>query len=222
MIPKNKFFLLIFFFVVFTTYNFNEQKQNFSIIFPIKEITIEGVHAFDLRKLKSELEFLRNTSLFFLKKKEITRVSDKYDFVSSVQLKKKYPNTLKISISENIPVATEINKKKKYYLTEKGEKINFIELKAFKNLPLIFGNHKNFSKFFFKLKKSNLNIGKIKALYYFDIGRWDILFKDERTIKLPKTNYENILAEIDMILNNPDFSQYKIFDYRIKDQLILE
>ena len=222
MILKNKFFLLIFFFVVFTTYNFNEQKQNFSIIFPIKEITIEGVHAFDLRKLKSELEFLRNTSLFFLKKKEITRVSDKYDFVSSVQLKKKYPNTLKISISENIPVATEINKKKKYYLTEKGEKINFIELKAFKNLPLIFGNHKNFSKFFFKLKKSNLNIGKIKALYYFDIGRWDILFKDERTIKLPKTNYENILAEIDMILNNPDFSQYKIFDYRIKDQLILE
>ena len=149
MILKNKFFLLIFFFVVFTTYNFNEQKQNFSIIFPIKEITIEGVHAFDLRKLKSELEFLRNTSLFFLKKKEITRVSDKYDFVSSVQLKKKYPNTLKISISENIPVATEINKKKKYYLTEKGEKINFIELKAFKNLPLIFGNHKNFSKFFF-------------------------------------------------------------------------
>jgi|TARA_B110000285_G_C15056028_1_gene579637 cell division septal protein FtsQ len=222
MILKNKFFLLTFFFVVFTTYNFNEQKQNFSIIFPIKEITIEGVHAFDLRKLKSELEFLRNTSLFFLKKKEITRVSDKYDFVSSVQLKKKYPNTLKISISENIPVATEINKKKKYYLTEKGEKINFIELKAFKNLPLIFGNHKNFSKFFFKLKKSNLNIGKIKALYYFDIGRWDILFKDERTIKLPKTNYENILAEIDMILNNPDFSQYKIFDYRIKDQLILE
>ena len=222
MILKNKFFLLTFFFVVFTTYNFNEQKQNFSIIFPIKEITIEGVHAFDLRKLKSELEFLRNTSLFFLKKKEITRVSDKYDFVSSVQLKKKYPNTLKISISENIPVATEINKKKKYYLTEKGEKINFIELKAFKNLPLIFGNHKDFSKFFFKLKKSNLNIEKIKALYYFDIGRWDILFKDERTIKLPKTNYENILAEIDMILNNPDFSQYKIFDYRIKNQLILE
>ena len=222
MILKNKFFLLIFFFVVFTTYNFNEQKQNFSIIFPIKEITIEGVHAFDLRKLKSELEFLRNTSLFFLKKKEIARVSDKYDFVSSFQLKKKYPNILKILISENVPVATEINKRKKYYLTEKGEKINFIELKAFKNLPLIFGNHKDFSKFFYKLKKSNLNIGKIKALYYFDIGRWDILLKDERTIKLPKTNYENILAEIDMILNNPDFSQYKIFDYRIKDQLILE
>ena len=222
MILKNKFFLLTFFFVVFTTYNFNEQKQNFSIIFPIKEITIEGVHAFDLRKLKSELEFLRNTSLFFLKKKEIARVSDKYDFVSSFQLKKKYPNILKILISENVPVATEINKRKKYYLTEKGEKINFIELKAFKNLPLIFGNHKDFSKFFYKLKKSNLNIGKIKALYYFDIGRWDILLKDERTIKLPKTNYENILAEIDMILNNPDFSQYKIFDYRIKNQLILQ
>ena len=28
--------------------------------------------------------------------------------------------------------------------------------------------------------------------------------------------------EIETILNNPSFSEYKIFDYRIKDQLILQ
>ena len=28
--------------------------------------------------------------------------------------------------------------------------------------------------------------------------------------------------EIEKILNNPSFSEYKIFDYRIKDQLILQ
>ena len=73
-----------------------------------------------MTKLKAELEFLKNTSLFFLKKNEITKVTNKYDFISSIQLKKKYPNTLKILISENIPVVTEINDKKRYYLTKKG------------------------------------------------------------------------------------------------------
>ena len=63
MIPKNKFFLLIFIFIVLTTYNFNDQKKNLSIIFPIKKITAEGAYAFDATKLKFELEFLRNTRM---------------------------------------------------------------------------------------------------------------------------------------------------------------
>ena len=108
MIRKNNFFLLIFFFTVFTTYNFNERKQNSSIFFPIKKIVIENTFAIDPTKLKAELEFLRNTSLFVLNEKKITRVIDKFDFISSIQLKKKYPYTLRILVSENIPVATEI------------------------------------------------------------------------------------------------------------------
>ena len=157
-----------------------------------------------------------------MKKKEITKVIDRHEFISSIKLKKKYPNTLKIVVTENIPVATEINEKKKYYLTQKGKKISYIDIKIFKNLPVIFGNHKNFSSFFYKLKKSNFNINEIKAFYYFDIGRWDITLKDNRTIKLPKINYEDILTEVNLVLNNSSFSKYKIFDYRIKDQLILQ
>ena len=88
MIRKNKFLVLIFFFIIFTTYNFNEKKQNNSIIFPIKEVVIENTFAVDLVKLSVELEFLKNTSLFFLKKKKIAKVIDKYDFISSIQLKK--------------------------------------------------------------------------------------------------------------------------------------
>ena len=222
MIQKNKFFILIFFFIALTTYNFNEKKQNLSIIFPIKEIIIEGAVVLNLIKLKSELEFIRNTSLFFLKEKEIIGVTNKNDFISSIQLKKKYPNTLKILISENIPVATEINNKKIHYLTADGKKINYIKLKIFKNLPVIYGDYKNFSLFYKTLKKNNFKINDIKAFYYFDIGRWDVVLKDERTIKLPDTNYEEIIMKINLILNNTSFSKYKIFDYRIKNQLILQ
>jgi cell division protein FtsQ len=222
MILKNKFFLLIFFFVVFTTYNFNEPKKNFSIIFPIKEIIIEKTNAVNLIKLKSELEFLRKTSLFFLKEKEILKVTDKHDFILNIQLKKKYPNTLKIFISEKIPVASEIDGNNRYYLTKDGKKINYIELKIYEDLPVIFGNHKNFSSFFSDIEKSNFKIKNIKAFYYFDIGRWDVVLKNGKIIKLPETNYQNILIELDSILNDSNFLKYKILDYRIKDQLILE
>ena len=148
-------------------------------------------------------------------------MTDKYDFISIIQLKKKYPDTLKILISENIPVATEINKKKKYYLTKNGKKIKYIELKMYENLPVIFGNHKKFNFLYNELKKSNFKINKVKAFYYFEIGRWDIVLHDATTIKLPVTNYQKILTEIDLLLNDISFSKYKIFDYRIKDQLIL-
>ena len=174
------------------------------------------------KKLKKDVEFLRETSLFFLKEKEIIRVTNSYNFISSVQIKKKYPNSIKILITENVPVVSEINDKKRYYLTKDGKKIKYMELEAFKNLPVIFGNHKNFSLLIKQLEISNFSLNKIKAFYYFDVGRWDITLKDNRTIKLPEKNYEKVLIQIESVLNNSSFSKYKVFDYRIKDQLILQ
>ena len=54
-----------------------------------KEIIINNTLAVDRIRLKTELEFLKNTSLFFLKKKEIIIVTNKHGFISSIQLKKK-------------------------------------------------------------------------------------------------------------------------------------
>ena len=48
------------------------------------------------------------------------------------------------------------------------------------------------------------------------------LLQDGKIIKLPENNYKKILMEIDSVLNNSSFTKYKIFDYRIKDQLILQ
>jgi len=222
MIKKNKFFLLIFFFITLTTYNLDEQRENPSIFFPIKKIIIENTLAVDLNKLKAELEFLRNSSLFYLQKKKITKILDKHDFISNTQIKKKYPNTLKILVFEKVPVAIEVIGKNKNYLTKEGKKIDYIELNAYKNLPVIFGSHKNFSSLFYELKKSNFKINTIKAFYYFDIGRWDVLLNDERVIKLPEVNYKRTLIEISLMLDDPNFSKFKIFDYRINNQLILQ
>mgnify|MGYP001257371816 FL=1 len=222
MIQKKKIYLLIFFFIIFSSYNLNEKNFSFSVVFPIKKVVIENTVGVDLIKLKSDLNFLINTSLLFLKEKNITKVIDRYDFISGIQIKKNYPNILKILVYEKKPVAIEIQGKLFFYITKNGEKITYSKLNVYEKLPIIFGNHKNFNIFFKDLEEINFQINDIKAFYYFDVGRWDIELKNGTTIRLPKKNYRDILLKVNTILNDTSFSKYKIFDYRIKNQLILK
>jgi cell division protein FtsQ len=216
-----KIYFLIFIFFIFSTYVSKYNKVSSSIFFPIKNILIENNIAIQLSKLNVELKYLKNSSLFFLNKEIILSVIDKYDFISEIQLKKIYPNTLKIKIIEKTPVATQIINKKKFYITKNNEKINFTNLKIYENLPSIFGKYKNFDIFYNDLKNNNFKISEIKAFYHFEIGRWDIILKNGKTIKFPEKNYLELMPKINQMLNDNNFSKYKVFDYRIKNQLIL-
>jgi len=44
---------------------------------------------------------------------------------------------------------------------------------------------------------------------------------DDKVIKLPITNYLSSLKNFMLSKSDNNFNNYKIFDYRIKDQLIL-
>ena len=89
-------------------------------------------------------------------------------------------------------------------------------------LPNIFGKQKNFLKIYSILMKINFPISKIKSFYYFDLGRWDILLKNKVVIKLPVKNFDISLKNFMDIYQKINFEKYTIFDYRIKDQLILK
>ena len=217
-----KIYFLIFIFFIFSTYNMKHEEESPSILFPIKEILIENNVGTNFSELKDDFNFLINTSLFFLSKEKILTIVNKHDFISNIRLKKKYPNTLNISIVEKTPVATLIIDKKKFYITKDNEKINFIDLKIYEDLPSIFGKYKNFNIFYSNLEKNNFKINKIKAFYYFDVGRWDIVLKNERVIKLPENNYLDLLLKINLMLDDNNLSKYKVFDFRIKNQLILQ
>jgi len=219
-----KIYFLIFIFFIFSTYNSKYDKESLKIFFPIKEILIQNENklATNLPELKSDLGFVTNKNLFFLNKEIFLTIIEKYDFISNIQLKKKYPNTLKILIIEKIPIATQIIDKKKFYITKDNQKINFIELEIYRGLPSIFGRFENFNTFYNDLKKNSFQINEIKAFYYFDVGRWDVILKNDKVIKFPDNNYLDVLPKINLMLDDNNFSKYKIFDFRIKDQLILQ
>ena len=61
----------------------------------------------------------------------------------------------------------------------------------------------------------------INSFRFFESGRWDLVMINKKIIKLPVQNYLQSLKNYMDSKGNSNFNKYKILDYRIKDQLIL-
>ena len=221
MIKAVKLLSLLILLLLLSTYYPTYKIRNTILIFTIKNVEVENNKVLDSNKIINELENLKGKSLLFVDREIIKSAINKFDFISSFQVKKIYPKTIRIKIFEKKPVAIYIEEKNKFYISEKGDLIKYIEIDYYNNLPLLFGKKTNFNIFFQGLKNANFPITDIKSFHYFEIGRWDIILNDEKIIKLPKENYADMLENFLLIKNDKSFDKYKIFDYRIKDQLIL-
>jgi len=171
-------------------------------------------------KLK-KISFLYKENLFFLNIKDIEKNLKSETFIESFSIKKIYPNTLKLIIVEKKPIAILQNKKKKFYISNKGNLINFTDIKIYNDLPTVFGNGVTFYSLYQDLQNIRFPLETIKSFYFFESGRWDLVMHDDKVIKLPIKNYLSSLKNFMLSKANSNFNNYKIFDYRIKDQLIL-
>ena len=89
-------------------------------------------------------------------------------------------------------------------------------------MPIVFAEKENFEKFYSELKKIKFPIKIVKAFYFFESKRWDLLTVNNKTIKLPIKDYDISLKNFINIQKKESFRNYTIFDYRITDQLILK
>lgn len=211
------FFLL---FILFTTYipKFDLSK---SLNFLIKEIKLDGNYIIKDEEIINRIDFLYKENLFFLNNEKIKKNLKKENFIRSYNIKKIYPDTLKLTIIEKVPIAILINKEKKFYLSNKGDQINFKDIEIYKHLPTVFGNEEKFYIFYNELKDIEFPLEKVKSFYYFEVGRWDLVTLEDKIIKLPIGDYLFSLKNYMKSTNDNSFNDYKIYDYRIKNQLIL-
>ena len=125
-------------------------KQDYKITkFNIIEINIENNSLIKNIELQNSLH-PSIIKISFLKNNEIEKVLKQNSLIESFEIKKKYPNALNIKIFEKKPFAILFQKKKKFYISDKIELINYKKIKNYENLPFIFGNQINL-RYFIKI-----------------------------------------------------------------------
>ena len=217
---KKSLFGLIVLFVFLTTYT-PKFSFNTNSVLNIQKIIIKNNLIIESGTIKKKLVFLYDKNLFFLNNKTIQEKLKNEDFIEGFSTKKIYPNTLKLMIKEKKPIAILQNKKKKLYISDKGNLINFIDIEAYNDLPVVFGNGREFYSLYKNIQNIKFPLEMIKSFYSFESGRWDLIMHDNKVIKLPIKNYLLSLENFMLSKANSNFNDYKIFDYRIKDQIIL-
>jgi|TARA_B110000881_G_C18515451_1_gene484624 cell division septal protein FtsQ len=219
---KNRLVIAFILLILLSTYK--PQKLYLNNTFNIEEIEIEIENNIILKdnEIKINLISLYNKNLIFLKTSNIIKVLQKEDFIKSFEIKKIYPNKIKIKIFEKNPIAILQNNKKKFYLSENIKLINFTDDENFKNLPIVFGNKNDFKVLYKKLKKINFPLETVKSYYLYKSKRWDLKTYKNKIIKLPSNNYTKNLENFMNLRKKNNFDKYTIFDYRINSQLILK
>ena len=206
--------------ILLTTIN-SHQKIAISK-FNLKEIIIENNLLLKDKDIINLLFPIYNKNLLFLKNTEVKRALMQNSFIESFDIKKKYPSTLKIRVFEKRPIAILLNKKNKFYLSEKIDLIEFKSLPDYQNLPYVFGNKDDFKIFYKDLKKINFPTDLIEKYTLYETRRWDLEIKNKKVIKLPSKNYITSLENFLDLKGKNSFEKYKLFDYRISNQLILK
>ena len=217
---KSKKILIYFFLLLILGSINNTSISNFKFE-KIQNINISGLKNINKQNLIVDLKDLNLDNIFFVKKNKIKGVIDSNSLVHNFEIFKKYPATLDIKIQETDFLA-KINKNGQTFIIGSNGKLlnnNF----SFTELPYIFGKPdiKVFLKFKKKLDTSKLSFEKIKYLYFYEANRWDIEFKNNVILKLPKDLTVKSLNDIIVFLNDKKFEKIKIVDARINNQIIV-
>ena len=190
--------------------------------FKIKKIEVKNIVVLDSIKIKNLfIEEFYDSNLLILDKKKIDKILRENELIEYIEFRKIYPSKLVAKVFEKKTIAIINYKQNKFFLTNNGEEIEFFRNPSLEKLPNIFGKQKNFLEIYSALQELDFPISKIKSFYYFDIGRWDIILKNKKVIKLPVKNFTESLKNFLDLSKENNFEKYSIFDYRIKDQLIL-
>ena len=217
--------LIIFFFL--TTYSPNQlskipkKENNF---FKVQNIEIVNNDLIKKEELNEKLNYIYNKNIFLIKRNDIEESLKSIDFLDKIEVKKKYPNTIRVRVFETKPIGILLKKGIKYLLDSSSNLILFSEEKFSGNLPNIIGDggEKNFINFFEQLKVKNFPINKIKNYYYFKINRWDLELQNNKIIKLPSNKVENAIQQSIELFNREDFKDYNIIDLRVYGKIVVE
>ena len=193
-----------------------------SSILDLKSIKVSGLDDSINTEIENNLNFLKNTNIFFLKKEILDDQIKKYSFIEYYNIFKLYPSTIELKLQKTKFLARTIKNDETLLIGSNGKFINSINFNNTEKLPMVFGKFTPEKFFYFKnaLTKSNLDYDNIKEIFFFQSGRIDIKTKNNILIKFPLQNLYDAMLIAEKIITNGKFKN-NIIDLRVANQLIL-
>ena len=223
LIDKKRLTIYSFFFLFLSSINnvsLIKYKDNLTIL---KYIEVKGLNENLNFKVKKKLEYLLNTNIYEINKKNIKKELEKYNYIEKYKVTKFYPSKLLFQLKQAKFIATTLKNNKKYIIGSNGKLIDYNIVNLEKDLPNVFGNFKikDFILLNEVLKKTNFEFKNIKDIFFFPSGRWDIKTKNNLTVKLPKKNINKAINKLNLIIQSDELNKYNVIDLRIVNQVIL-
>ena len=213
--------ILIYFFLFLIVGSISNNSLNKIQLEKIKNIKISGLDENENRDLLENILNLNLENIFLLNGNEISKIISSNSLVENYEMFKKYPHTLDIKI-EKTNFLAKINSNGKIFLVGSNGKLSNIKFSD-KELPFIFGKPaiNEFIKFANVIEKSKFSLNQVKNLYFFPSKRWDLELKNNVILKLSKDHAKLSLDQAFEFLNDSNFSDIRVVDARIKNQIIL-
>tara|TARA_B100000780_G_scaffold276165_1_gene244231 strand:- start:710 stop:1384 length:675 start_codon:yes stop_codon:yes gene_type:complete len=216
---KNKIiiYLILLFILSTTSGKFAISQNDYSLT--DTKISVEGLSDIKNFNISNELSNLFYKNVFFIDKKEINNIINKYNNIEEYNIKRIYPSSINVKIKPTRYLAR-ISNNNQLLVGANGKLIKDKENTEI--LPNIFGefNSKNFLTLKKDIDESKFTFKEFKTLYFFKSNRWDILTNNNILIKLPLNSTLESLNLAYKIVNNDEIEK-KVIDLRIKNHLII-
>lgn len=221
MLQKKSTKIIFYFFLFIIISSTNNFDLNSLKLNKINNIYISGLEKQNNEVLLNEIKNLQLDNIFSLKVVEIKNILSANTLIEKYKVFKIYPSTLVIEIQKTNFLA-KINDENKKFLVGSNGKLSDVNLSNIK-LPFIFGKPdiKEFLKFKKIIDDSKLSYNKIKNIYYFQSGRWDLELENNILLKLPKNDIKISLDNSLEFINFNNYLNNKIIDTRVKNQIIV-
>ena len=222
LIGREKFYLYFFFILTLLSFHNISLSTYFNDFFKIKKIIVINNFEKEVSERISEsVNKFNGVNIFSIEANQIFEVLNNFNLISELKINKEYPSTLKIELKEAKIFAYFIENNRKYFLGDNGKKIQ--KNLNYENIPLIVGNIeiKSFLDLRKKLVLNDFNVEDFTKFYSYRSNRWDLVYKNKVTFKLPIDDLDSSLVLLKEIINNMNLEKVNIIDLRIKNNVIL-
>jgi len=194
--------------------------------FVVDEIYVEGCNMLTPSDVIVSSGVKNGDSIFVKSPWNIKKDIEKLQWVRAVVVDRQLPNKLYIGIKERKPIAIKQYNKKLQLIDETGQVFNAERISDFSSLPIFVGSDVEDHVLFVMsyIKKEKRIFSNIDSLQRVGDRRWDVVFKNKMTVKLPEVNEEEAWERFIAMHNENyvDLAAIKTIDLRVEKKVFIE